>query len=92
MSVCAEEACARQRFERAGRLLGAVEGLWEGLGFSLSPADEVYFERSRSAVRAALGGEALAHALAEGHAMTPGQAVAFAVDALAATPGSGVRP
>ena len=29
LSVCAEEACARQSFERAARLLGAVEGLWE---------------------------------------------------------------
>ena len=81
LSVCAAEACARQRFERSARLLGAVEGLWEGLGFSLSPVDDVYVERCRSAVRAALGDDALSRALAEGHAMTPGQAVAFAVDA-----------
>ena len=95
LSVCAAEACAREHFERSARLLGAVEGLWEGLGFSLSPVDEVYVERCRSAVCAALGAEAFAHARAEGRAMTPDQAVAFAVDAqaaYAATPSAGVRP
>ncbi len=95
LSVCAEEACARQLFERAARLLGAVEGLWEGLGFSLSPVDDLYVERCRSAVRAAMGTGAFARARAEGRAMTPDQAVAFAVDAYAAhaaEPGAGARP
>jgi predicted ATPase/class 3 adenylate cyclase len=95
LSVCAAEACARQQFERSARLLGAVEGLWAGLGFSLSPVDDVYVETCRSAVRAAMSPEAFAAAHAEGRAMTPAQAVAFAVDGLAphpATLGSGTRP
>ena len=70
-----------------------MEGLWEGLGFSLSPVDEVYVETCRSAVRAALGEEAYGRARDEGRAMTPDQAVAFAVDPDAARPaGTGVRP
>jgi len=94
LSVAAAEACARQLFERSARLLGAVEGLWEGLGFSLSPVDDLYVERCRSAVRAAMGPEAFAAARAEGRAMTPDQAVAFAVDGQAGRPatlGTGVR-
>jgi predicted ATPase len=95
LSVCAAEACARRLFERSGRLLGAVEGLWEGLGFSLSPVDDVYVERCRTAVRAAMGEPAFSRTLAEGRAMTPDQAVAFAADAYAVPvtdPGAGVRP
>jgi predicted ATPase/class 3 adenylate cyclase len=93
LSVCATEACTRQLFERSARLLGAVESLWEGLGFSLSPVDALQVEQCRSAVLAALGADAFARARAEGHAMTPEQAVAFAVEAdalqtAAAAPGA----
>ena len=80
-------ALALDQFERAARLLGAAEGLWDGLGYPLSAADEVYVEGCRSAARAALGDEALERAAAEGRAMTADQAVAFAL-----TLGGTMRP
>ena len=94
LSVCASEACARRLHERSARLLGAVEGLWEGLGFSLSPVDDVYVESCRSAVRAAMGEEAFERARAEGRAMTADQAVAFVLEGYDARAAgrAGVRP
>ena len=79
LTVWAAEALSLERYERAARLLGAAEALWDGLGLPLSPADEVYVERCRSAVRAALGETGFSRALAEGCAMTADQAVAFAL-------------
>ncbi len=79
LTVWAAEALARERHERAARLLGAAEALWDGLGLPLSPADEVYVARCRTAVRAAVGDAEFSRALAEGRAMTADQAVAFAL-------------
>lgn len=81
LSICAAEARALGRFERSARLLGAAEGQWDRLGLPLSPADEVYVEACRSALRSAMGDEAYARAVAEGCAMTTDQAVAFAMEA-----------
>ena len=80
LTVCATEACARERFERSARLVGAAEALWDGLGLPLAPADEVYVDACRSAVRAALGADDYGRAVAEGRAMTADQAVAFALE------------
>lgn len=77
--VCADEARALSRHERAARLLGAADGLWSRLGLPLAPADAVPVERCRSAVEAALGAEAFAGAAEQGRAMTADQAVAFAL-------------
>jgi predicted ATPase/class 3 adenylate cyclase len=82
LSEWATLALALDQCERGARLLGAAEGLWDGLGYPLSPADEVYVERSRSAARAALGDEAFERAAAEGRAMTADQAVVFALSSV----------
>ena len=79
LSVWAHQALGLDQFERAARLLGAAEGLWDGLGYPLAQADEVYVEAYRSAARAALGDAAFGRAVAEGRAMTADQAVVFAL-------------
>ena len=64
--------------EQAARLLGAVEALREGMDFSLRPVEGDY-DRSVTAVRAALGDVAFAAAWAEGRAMTLEQAIEYAL-------------
>jgi hypothetical protein len=78
--ICANEACAAGRHERAARLLGAADGLWSRLGLPLSPADAVHVDKCRSTVESALGSEAFAVATDQGRAMTADQAAAFALE------------
>ncbi len=79
LSVWASQALPLNQYERAARLLGAAEGLWDGLGYPLAAADEMYVEEYRAAARAALGDGRYQRAVAEGRAMTADQAVAFAL-------------
>jgi len=62
------------------RLLGAAESLRRQLGVPLPAMYHEEYERTVSALRAALGEEAFAVAWAEGQAMTLDQAVEFALD------------
>ncbi len=65
---------------RAARLLGAAEAQFQTIGAALWPADQLEYERSVTAARAALSDEVFAAAWAEGRAMTLEQAIAYALE------------
>ncbi len=79
----AEVASTQQHYGVAARLLAAAERLGKLLGVRLSIADQTHHDRCVGLTRAALGAE-FAAAWAEGRAMTPEQAIEYA---LAAEPG-----
>ncbi len=62
--------------DRATRLLGMAEALFEAIGAPLPPHCRPAHERTLEAIRARLDRENLAAAWAEGRSMTPEQAVA----------------
>ncbi|MGZ4212483.1 MAG: ATP-binding protein [Actinomycetota bacterium] len=64
---------------RSARLIGAAEAVWETIGIRLSVPDRARFVRSQVAARASLDPDAFEQARREGRAMTPDQAVAFAL-------------
>ena len=68
--------------------MGPAGALRAAIGAPLPPRDRTLHERDIAAVRARLGEAAFAAAWAEGRAMPPEQAVAFALEA----PGSPERP
>ena len=71
--------CAQGQFERAARLYGAAEALREAVGVRLWPDGLAEHNRNVAAVRTGLGGEAFTSAWAQGRAMTPAQAIAYAL-------------
>jgi predicted ATPase len=71
---------AQEQSEQAARLLGAAEALWEAAGSSRWRPDHADFDRHAAAVRAQVDTEAFAAAWAEGQAMSPHEAVAFALE------------
>ena len=72
-------AMARDNNERAVRLLAAAESLRETIGSALSPVESADYDRSVTAVRSALGEETFAALWEEGSAMTPEEAVEYAL-------------
>jgi predicted ATPase len=73
-------ACTRDQHVRAALLAGSAEAMLEALGSRLHRAERDGLDRVVTLSRAALGGDAFAAAWAEGRAMTPEQAVAYALD------------
>jgi DNA-binding CsgD family transcriptional regulator len=69
--------------ERAARLFGASEALLEAVGAPLhvQAQDRALYERAVEALRSRLGEEAFGAAWSEGRAMTPEQAVGYALSA-----------
>jgi non-specific serine/threonine protein kinase len=70
---------ARGHIERAARLAGAVEQLYDG-GFVMGPYERDVQVRTLAGLRVALGETAFAAAVAEGRALSLGEAVAYALD------------
>jgi predicted ATPase/class 3 adenylate cyclase len=66
--------------ERAARLLGAAEAAREAMGIALTPTERAGYEPEAARVRAGLSQEAFEAAWNAGRAMTPEQAVAFALE------------
>jgi hypothetical protein len=66
--------------ERAARLLGAAEAIWEANDLLLTPLTEIIFEDNVTTVRAQLDEASFAAAWAEGRAMTLEQAVEYALE------------
>jgi hypothetical protein len=64
---------------RVARLLGAVEALREAMGTPQPPVERLDHEATVAATRAALGAAAFAAAWSEGQALTPEEAVAYAL-------------
>ena len=65
---------------RAVRLFGAAEAMRELAGTHEMPAWRAHFDTAIASAHAALGGEAFEAAWDEGRAMTPAQAIAYALD------------
>ncbi len=65
--------------ERAARLFGAAQALYERIGRAVDPGDRAGYHLNMSAVRARHDETALAAAWAEGRAMTLEQAIAYAL-------------
>ena len=65
--------------ERAARLWGAAERLWEELDLSRSPNAQEEHEKSVSAARATLGEEVFTSAWEDGRAMTLEQGITYAL-------------
>jgi predicted ATPase/DNA-binding CsgD family transcriptional regulator len=83
---------ARGQPERAARLLGAATAVLEAAGISrFYPFDQPPYDRTRTAVRAALGEAAFAVAEAAGRVLTPEEAFAEALaqEGRSATPAGG---
>jgi tetratricopeptide (TPR) repeat protein len=66
--------------ERAARLFGAAEGLFESTGGGLAAADQAEYDRYLTLAREQLDESAFGAAWAEGRAMTMEQAVAYALE------------
>jgi tetratricopeptide (TPR) repeat protein len=69
-----------EALHRATRLLGAAAALREAIGAPLVPYEQAGYERAVAALRGALGDAAFQTAWAAGHALTPEQAIADALD------------
>jgi hypothetical protein len=80
LEALASVALARGRPERAARLFGSAATVREAITAPLSPADRVIVDADLEAVCVHLGKQAFATALAYGRAMTPEQAVAYALE------------
>ncbi len=86
----AAAAQAQMKPERAARLLGISEGLQKSDDADLQISNpnlwrsiailQADYERTKTVVQAALGDEAFQKAYAEGQAMSPDQALAYALD------------
>jgi non-specific serine/threonine protein kinase len=72
-------AAKRGTWERAARLAGAAEALRDEIGAQLDLADRAFRDRYLAEVREELGEEAIEAAMAEGRAMTPEKAAAYAL-------------
>jgi hypothetical protein len=69
-----------QEAERGAELLGAAAGLREWAGIRLVEDEQQDFDRPAAAAEAALGAEAFAAAWEHGKAMTPEDAIVFALE------------
>ena len=67
------------RPERAARLLGAAVALRQAIGTPVPASERAEHQRTLATVRAGLGVQAFEAAWAEGHAMRPDQAAAYAL-------------
>ncbi len=72
-------ASAAGGMAEAGRLFGAAAALRDAIGIPIPSSRRADYEADVAAVRAVLDDDAFAAAWAEGRAMTPEQAVAYAL-------------
>ncbi len=76
----ARVASARGHYERAARLLGAVETLYENLGYGRSVRVQAAHDRDIAFARTALGDSAFVAAWSDGCALMLGEAIAYALE------------
>ena len=73
-------AAAQGRGQRAARLFGTAEAIWESLAATLLPWFKADYDRGLAAARLQLGEAAFADAWAEGRAMPLPQAIEYALE------------
>ena len=76
----AQVACGQGRYERAARLFGAVDRLFQIIGHRRSTRDQTGVEERIASARRGLGDAAFEKAWADGQAMTIEQAVDYALE------------
>jgi len=86
LELLAAAVSMRGEHERAAWLFGAAEALREAVGAFVLPLYRAEYERGVAAVRSGLDEVAFSAAWAEGRAMTPEQAVEYALEPSSATP------
>jgi DNA-binding CsgD family transcriptional regulator len=77
---------------RAARLWGAAEALREAIGAPIPPIERAAYERSVTAARAQLGEKTFAAIWAEGHIMTPEEALTAQGPVMISMPTSAETP
>ena len=82
LGMLAAVAVRQGRHEHAVRLLGAVAALLTQLGAPLAPAGQVEYARTVAAARTHLGEHAFQMAWEAGEAMSPAQAMVYAMEAV----------
>ncbi|MDX6398488.1 MAG: hypothetical protein QOJ43_1896, partial [Gaiellaceae bacterium] len=82
LEALAELAAARADGQRAARLVGAAEGLFEELGVVLQEDDRDTYERTVATLKAQLGPEAFEAARSAGAAVELERAIAEALETL----------
>jgi tetratricopeptide (TPR) repeat protein len=80
LAALAGAACVSEQPERAARLSGAAEALFNSIDAKMDLADRIEYEHSLESVRAKLDEKNFNKACAEGHAMSMEQAVAYALE------------
>lgn len=78
LNIFAATAVAAGEMERAGRFCGAVQAIFDALGYKLEKVDREFLDRYIREARATVGDEAFAAAQAQGRAMNMKDAVALA--------------
>jgi len=86
LELLAAAVSMRGEHERAAWLFGAAEALREAVGAFVLPLYRAEYERGVAAVRSGLDEVAFSAAWSEGRAMTPEQAVEYALEPSSATP------
>lgn len=75
-----ELAAARREWRRAARLLGAGKSMFDALGVPVGSEEREGYEATLERLEEPLGDAALAKGAAEGRAMSPEQAVSYALE------------
>jgi predicted ATPase/DNA-binding SARP family transcriptional activator len=81
LEACGELAATGRDWERAARLLGAGEGLFEAIGVPMGADDREGYEATVEQLKERLGEAVLAELQAEGRALSIEQAVAISMEA-----------
>jgi predicted ATPase len=80
LSALAGAAVALGQPQRAARLIGAADALFESNSYIPQPGDLPEFERYKAAAREQIDKVIFETAWAEGHAMNPDEAIAYALE------------
>lgn len=78
LPLVADLAASSGQHEHAARLIGAIDGLLESIGYALPPFVHVFYERAKASVRRELGEDRFAIDLEEGRGLTPAQVISVA--------------
>ncbi len=78
LGIFAALAVAAGEMEKAARLFGAAQTIFDAIGYKSDKVDQIFFDRYNSEARAAMGEEAFEAAFSEGKAMRLKKAVALA--------------
>jgi predicted ATPase len=78
LEIFAALAAAAGEMEKAARLFGAAQAIYDAIGYKSEKADQIFFDRYTEEARAAMDDEALEAAFGEGKAMRLKKAIALA--------------